>query len=155
MPNFSPTSEFKSAAPAWAVSLLMIAMLAGIVGAIGLIMPAAWRPGWLNFELAFALTQFGSCATLLIQYWSWRDGRWSSIRPFERWAITVVMALYLVSLANMALESFGRDLVPAAYQGGLWAVVILGALFLAVTRSVIHRLDDAKPRRRDLSMGDL
>ena len=132
--------------------------MVGLLGCLGLMalpfVPAGWRPAWIGEGLAGTLALIGLIAleagALLLR----RDGDWAGIRPFERVGIAIVAVATLAYLADSALKVLGSDLLPQTYEGPVLSLAILGGFTVLTVRMAVRRLDEAKPRRHDIAMGE-
>lgn len=154
MASVDHRSAFAGPVPAWKAWLAVAGVVASLIGLAALLVPAAWRPSWLGDEQAQALSQLTFCGMLITQLVEQRDGRWSAIRPAERVGLALVCCLLAISVADTILESFGLGLIPATWRGRLVTLVLVGGFSLFMARVILRQMDEARPRRRDIAMGE-
>ncbi|MDQ0466875.1 hypothetical protein QO010_004672 [Caulobacter ginsengisoli] len=153
MANPAAESEFAKL-PAWKGWLLLVVCVVGLAALAVALAPQSWFPAWLDGDRRLSLIGLTIAPSVLIVLWTRRDGRWSSVRPFERVLTTVALALWGAVMLDMILKIWGGDLIPAGYEDVVQGAAFVGMLILMVTRGVLRGLDDAKPRRHDIAMGE-
>ncbi len=137
--------------PAWRGWLLIFGSAVSFGALVTWLLPSLWRPAWFTDLLAFDLVQLGNCAVVVT---ACAGRRSPSVSRAERIALDLVVGLFAVTLVDSILEPFGLAFIPAPYKGGLTVTALAAGAILLLARDVRRQLQEAKPRRRDIAMGE-